>query len=532
MNRAAAAAVLCLAVLAVGVAWLRVPDLANHIQDDGFIYFRIAENAARGHGPVFNPGERVDAATSPVWLWLLALATRSSLPLHVAAAWLALAAWGAAIVLGARWALELAGVDGGGAPGDDAAAPSAGTPKRAAGAGTFGGGRRGQVGIVIAGCVGSLTLLADDRFLVYAFSGMETMLCAVAWLWAFRALVRRWILCLPARAAGWWVLLAALVRPEFVLLVTAVLVVGLLQRTLVRREVWRTLLPTLAGGAAYLLVHTLYFGDPLPNTYYAKRASDWAHLRIGLAYVARFPRAYPWVLALAVALLPRALRGVAVAFLAGLAVYAFQVARVGGDHFEFHRAFLYVLPIAATLVGAAAARLVSARTPWKTAVVGVLAAAMVVWSARPHVRAAAFEWVQLAARLGEALATQYPAGTRLGLFALGATGYAAGLPVVDALGIADRHVARCDLSKEHVCALDIGHERGDPAYVLQRADVVVFFAAYAPVRFESLDEIREGFYSHKKFLAAAKNVVQQGSFRLRNVEFMPGAYWAVLERNR
>jgi hypothetical protein len=80
--------------------------------------------------------------------------------------------------------------------------------------------------------------------------------------------------------------------------------------------------------------------------------------------------------------------------------------------------------------------------------------------------------------------------------------------------------------------LDIGHERGDPAYVLEHADVVVFFAAYAPVRFENLEEIREGFYSQKKFLAAAATAVQQGKFHLGNVEFMPGAYWAVLERNR
>jgi hypothetical protein len=286
------------------------------------------------------------------------------------------------------------------------------------------------------------------------------------------------------------------------------------------------------GGVVYVLLHTLYFGDPLPNTYYAKRASDWAHLKIGLDYVRRFPLAYPWVAALVVAVVLRPLRSVALAFIAGLAAFSFQVARVGGDHFEFYRAFLYVLPIAAALVGAAAARLVAARTVWKTAFVGVVAAALVLTTAKPHVRADAFAWVQLAARLGAALKAQYPADTRLGLFALGATSYTAGLPVVDALGIADRHVARCDLSKEHVCVLDIGHERGDPDYVLQRADVVVLFGAYAPVRFESLDEVREGFYSHKKFLAAAKSAIQQGTFRLHNVEFMPGAFWAVLERTR
>ena len=89
---------------------------------------------------------------------------------------------------------------------------------------------------------------------------------------------------------------------------------------------------------------------------------------------------------------------------------------------------------------------------------------------------------------------------------------------------------RQDLSHEHVCVLDIGHERGAPEYVLERADVVVFFGAYGPVPYESLDEVREAFYSHRKFIAAAKQALAQGAFRLRNIEFMPGAYWAVLER--
>ena len=33
--------------------------------DDAFILLRYAENLAAGHGPVFNPGERVEGFTSP-----------------------------------------------------------------------------------------------------------------------------------------------------------------------------------------------------------------------------------------------------------------------------------------------------------------------------------------------------------------------------------------------------------------------------------------------------------------------------------
>jgi hypothetical protein len=296
------------------------------------------------------------------------------------------------------------------------------------------------------------------------------------------------------------------------------------------KQLLRVLSPALLGGALYLLAHTLYFGNPLPNTYYAKRASDWAHFRIGLSYVAGLPREFPWVLLVVLILGLRSLRGIGIALLAGLCLYTVHVVRLGGDHFEYYRAFIYVFPAMAALLGAAGARFATSPVAWRRSSLAIVAVAAMFWSARSHVRAGAYDWVRLSARMGTALAATYPADTRVGLFALGAAGHASRLPVVDALGIADPHVARQDLSHEHVCVLDIGHERGDPDYVLQHADVVVFFGAYGPVPYESLDEIREGFYSHKKFLAAAKQALERGSFRLRNIEFMPGTYWAVLER--
>ena len=39
--------------------------------DDMFIFLRYAENFARGEGLVFNPGERVEGFSSPLWVLLL-----------------------------------------------------------------------------------------------------------------------------------------------------------------------------------------------------------------------------------------------------------------------------------------------------------------------------------------------------------------------------------------------------------------------------------------------------------------------------
>ncbi len=513
MHRYAGVILAAVVVVAASVAAWRAPDLANSIQDDGFIYFRIAENAAAGHGPVFNPGERVDAATSPVWLWLLAAAAALGVPLHAAAATFGLAAAILAILACGAWALELAS-----------------------------GARASSWIVVVLAVSGALAVALDDRVLLYAFSGMETLLCAAAWLWATRALVRRWVNDEPLRGAGVWVLFAALVRPEFVLLVIGIAAAALVRssaRAATARVIGMSLLPAVVGGAAYLALHAWYFGDPLPNTYYAKRASDWEHARIGMDYVVSFVRAYPWVLLVLIGLASHALRPAVACVGAGLALFTIHIVRLGGDHFEFHRAFIHVLPICAALAGAGVARVFdeslvasSAARVWRPIVLAVSVVGMVFVSAQRHVRDDAFHWVPLAARLGAKLAEVYPPDTRVALFALGATGYTSGLPVVDALGIADKHVARQDLSHEHVCHLDIGHERGDPQYVLEKADVVVLFAAYAPVKFETLEEVREGFYSHKKFVNTAKESLKRGQLVLKNIEFMPGVYWAVLESTR
>ena len=500
MERAPRTALACLGLVAAAVALARVPTLWGTIQDDGFIYFRIAANAAHGLGPVFNRGDRVDAATSPVWVWLLALAARFGAPLPLAATLLGLGCAIGAVLLAGRWALEVA--------------------------------RPRSVPALLLALAGPLLLATDPRFLLYAFSGMETSLAALTWIWATRLLVRHWLQNEKEPQAGWAALAACLVRPEYVVFLVGLAAVALLRRTSPPATLGRSLLPLFAGGVAYLALHTLYFGDPLPNTYYAKRAADWTHVRIGLAYLRDLPATYPALLFAFLALAQPELRRLGAAWTVGVVLYSAHIMSLGGDHFVFHRPYILVLPMALALAGATAARIWSTRpAPMRVATAAVALAALLV-TARTPLPAGAFAWVRLAGQLGHALAHTYPPETRVGLFAIGATGYTSRLPVVDALGLADRHVVKSDLSKEHSCALDIGHERGDPAYVLEQSDVVVLFGAYAPIRFESLDEVRQGFYSHKKFLVAAREAVEARRYRLRDLEFAPGAHWAVLEKVR
>lgn len=498
MVRTSRLALACLALVASMAAIWRVPGLVPCVQDDGFIYFRIAENAAHGRGPVFNPGERVDAATSPAWLWLLVLGSRLGASPRLAATILGIVAALAAVVASGRWAMELAGAD-----------------------------NRGTIMIAV---VPAAILALDARFLLAALSGMETALAAFAWALAGRALIRRCVQQLPARGCGWIALCAILVRAEFVLFLLAVVAWALRRRTIAPRPLLGVLLPTIAGGGLYLIAHTLYYGDPLPNTFYAKSATDWAHARIGLSWLAGAVRTYPWLLLAALACILPWRRDVLAPIGIGMAAYAIFLVALGGDHFVFHRPMLHLMPLALAALGGAAGCL------WKVggryarfAGAAVLAALLGFAASRP-VPPGAFLWVRHAAQLGYTLARTYPPETRLGLFAIGATGYTSHRPVVDALGLADARIARSSRGDAPLVAADIGHEHGDPDDLLARADVIVLFAAYAPVQFESLEEVRAGFHSHERFLARARDAVSRGTFRLRNIEFAPGAYWAVLER--
>ena len=61
-----------IAAVAVGVVllgWSR-----RWTSDDAFINFRVVGNLLAGNGPVYNAGERVEVATSPLWLLVLTVA--------------------------------------------------------------------------------------------------------------------------------------------------------------------------------------------------------------------------------------------------------------------------------------------------------------------------------------------------------------------------------------------------------------------------------------------------------------------------
>jgi hypothetical protein len=302
--------------------------------DDAFISFRYADNLVRGQGLVFNPGERVEGYTNFLWTLLMALGLRLGAAAETWSKVLGVCCYGATILLLAVDHLRLRRVlqlDG----------PTERTPAP----------------LTLPTAAILAAALVDWN--TWATGGLETACFTLLATAGYLAAIRqpdswRW-----AAAAGALLGLCALTRPDGILFAV---VVGAWQ--LLRRD--RSLKVTAAYAAAFLLLtapfllwRLAYYGDLLPNTYYAKSAGQswyaqgWIYARLF------FGTNWPLLLALALPLvhllarrelaperrpaLDRALFEEGTLALALALTYSWYVIRVGGD-FMYARLLIPTLP--------------------------------------------------------------------------------------------------------------------------------------------------------------------------------------------
>jgi arabinofuranosyltransferase len=206
-----------------------------------------------------------------------------------------------------------------------------------------------------------LYTVTHRTFLTWTSSGLETALfgfCASLWLlgmleFARHRSCRAFVMVATGAAA------AALTRPDGLMLVAAVvLAAAFLPR---RRRSLFCLLPLLAV-LGHLLWRRAYYGDWVPNTFYAKLVSAWPDA--GMRYCASFileHAVWAWLLPGLVSLgfilyriqrdgLPAGRVGprlpLLVAVAACLAHVIYYAIVVGGDHFEY-RPFAFLVPFMA-----------------------------------------------------------------------------------------------------------------------------------------------------------------------------------------
>jgi arabinofuranosyltransferase len=296
----------------VPVAMIAIGGWAHRWMDeDAYINLRIVDQILAGHGPVFNAGERVEAATSPLWLAVLVVARVLFGP-FVRAEWIAVVA----SLVAAVGAFALAG---------HAARVL----------------HRGRDGVVVP--VGLVLVAAVAVVWDFSTSGLEMGLVflwvAASW-WVLVSVARAETVSGRRRFAFGVVLgLAPLVRPELSLMMVCFVVAWF---ALVRpRRIRFDLLSIFALPVAYQIFRMGYYASLVPNTALAKDASG-LHLGQGWAYAKDFVNPYHlWVsgvligAVLAINHLERRDRRIAIAvsaMLVGGALQAAYIVAIGGDY--------------------------------------------------------------------------------------------------------------------------------------------------------------------------------------------------------
>ena len=227
-----------IALGALGVVLLRTAWLC----DDAYITLRTVDHLLAGYGPTWNPGERVQAYTHPLWMLLLTLASAVTASPYYAAL-------GLGLCCSFLTAIGLA---------RGAASPS-------------------------AAAFAVLLLMLSRSFIDYSTSGLENPLThGLLLLFVVAARCQKDTLRLGL--ASGILALSILNRMDCLLLLLPLF--GYLFVVSPRKSRW-WILPGLCPWLVWELFALIYYGSPLPNTAFAKLGSGLPRLdlaRQGLAY--------------------------------------------------------------------------------------------------------------------------------------------------------------------------------------------------------------------------------------------------------
>ncbi|MBN1937096.1 MAG: hypothetical protein JW934_20730 [Anaerolineae bacterium] len=430
--------------------------------DDAYISFRYAYNAARGYGLTFNVGERrVEGYTNFLWTAMLIPFFWLKWPVHTVS-----------LVMGWLWSagcIALLGIF---------------STKYL---------EKGRW----LGPLAALLLAADGSFALWSVGGLEGPL--FAFLILAGALSYLYEMENPARAplSGVWFALAAMTRPEGLLVygLTGVhqVVTRLLgERKLAIRQDWQRLGLFCLIWTPWFAFRWRYYGFLLPNTFYAKvTLGDTSAQRLrGWNYLLTFARIHlGWALPLT-ALLPllrRRWRGWSSYFLLLVVAYSLYIAYVGGD-WSVGRFFVPVMPFfyillagGLTVAGDWALRLLSKRRRVPVSI-QIMASIVVVigligglfWQSSVQGEKALFLDpfdARLAGRartaFGKWMGEHFPRDTFIAVDAAGQMPFYSDLKALDLYGLNDLVIAHSEVQQ-------MGE--GTPGHEKMNMDYVIFVA--------------------------------------------------------
>jgi arabinofuranosyltransferase len=437
-------------VLAAVAAWI-----VRFVQDDAFITYRYARNLARGNGLVFNPGERVEGYTNFLWTLMHVIPEKLGWSSPIFSQVIGIALMVATVAVTLRLARRLFSSQ--------------------------------SFGFLVA-----LTLLANMTFLTYATGGLETMqqtllvVSVAALLLPVTAAATGGVAARGVAArrvgAGLCAGLAVLTRMDSVVLITVWILAYLIAlwrrdagaRDAGARDAGSEAAPTKAVAVAALQIGVpaavlvlpwfiwklSYYGNLLPNTFYAKSAANpLVPPLYGLFYIAAFFVSYAAFLLIGRFRRQRkqlfAIPGVA-QVMAVIPVWFLYICAVGGDFMEYR----FMVPVLPVLAMVAAYLIDEYKSPRKEVLLIVV---LLFFSGIHRVMPTIIPYPVLTFTelshwpndsttswkgKGEFLAQQFPGGPDLpgqpvvAVAPLGVLPYFADLPTIDMLGLTDPVTAR------------------------------------------------------------------------------------------
>jgi arabinofuranosyltransferase len=406
----------------------------NFTQDDAFISYRYVKNFINGHGLVFNPGERVEGYTNFLWIIFLSIFVKFGLDIIVVSKILGVASGCITLFLIYKISAMLLQKK------KRERNPAKGMNRMVHTKGWF------------FALFPSLLLASNSAFAYWSISGLEGVFFAMAVLLSvyFYFTYQRLMIISSA--------LSSLIRPE------GVLVFGILMlhkfffspakggRSSANKDNLKKCLSYILGFVLlllpFLIFKLLYYGDLLPNPFYAKTGFSLEYLKTGMAYFWLFLKHYGlWgVLYLMPILLYKHLETKGKLILWMVYIYTLYIIMIGGDVLKAHRFFLPVLPFLYLLFSFALMRLYLMLKKQAIPIFMVISFSILTFFLPrnwiTNVRSAEMGLYLKMSKYAERLRQSFGTDFTLAMSTIGAISYLTEAKVIDMLGLTDPYIAK------------------------------------------------------------------------------------------
>ncbi|MDD3559201.1 MAG: tetratricopeptide repeat protein [Melioribacteraceae bacterium] len=313
---------------------------SDRMQDDAFIFFRYAENFINGHGLVFNIGEYVEGYTGFLWLINLIFLARIGFDLISVSSIFGIA-YGFGVVAvsvfltnelrnntnvkndsNSKWYSRFASID----------------------------------------LYPALLLVFNSAVHYWAGSGMETMMFSYLLIQGIYFYIKYDLNKIIKKRAHIFLMLAALTRPEGILVYTVVFFhkwisfytnnekdLNVSKQSFLQKENLIALGIFVLPNLLLVIFRLIYYGYPLPNTFYAKSGTSIEYFSAGFQYFVEFTSSnllFGIMLIVPLLLLRKNNNRKKFGLLYSIVIiYTLYIMFIGGDVLPIFRFFIPVLPL-------------------------------------------------------------------------------------------------------------------------------------------------------------------------------------------